>query len=82
MSGLIRFFVRFNLVGDLLMIAILSGFVDSSIQQRFFLLRSPKRFKFRSSTWGTIAVKIEEGIVAKIEENLKGSRHRPSAVCL
>ncbi len=74
MEGLIRFFVKYNLVGDLLMIAILaSGWVGlGSIKSNFFPVTESKTIQIQVIYPGASPAEIEEGIVAKIEENLQG----------
>ena len=74
MASLIRFFVRFNLVGDLLMIAILSaGWVGmGSTRSNFFPVTESKTIQIQVVYPGASPAEIEEGIVAKIEENLQG----------
>ena len=74
MEGLIRFFVKYNLVGDLLMIAILaSGWVGlGSIKSNFFPVTESKVIQIQVIYPGASPAEIEEGIMAKIEENLQG----------
>ena len=74
MEGLIRYFVRYNLVGDLLMIALLvSGWVGlGSIKSNFFPVIESKTIQIQVIYPGASPAEVEEGIVAKIEENLQG----------
>lgn len=74
MRGLIRYFVRYNLTGDLLMLAILaSGYVGlTNLSSNFFPVTESKKIQVQVVYPGASAAEIEEGIVAKIEENLKG----------
>ncbi|MGB1123117.1 MAG: efflux RND transporter permease subunit, partial [Flavobacteriales bacterium] len=74
MRGLIRYFVKYNLTGDLLMIAILaSGFVGlNNLRSNFFPEVASKTIQVQVVYPGASPEEIEEGIVAKIEENLKG----------
>ena len=74
MEGLIRYFVKYNLVGDLLMIALLvSGWVGlGSIKSNFFPVIESKTIQIQVIYPGASPAEIEEGIVAKIEENLQG----------
>ncbi len=74
MSGLIRYFVKYNLTGDLLMIAILAaGFVGlNNLRSSFFPEVDSKTIQVQVVYPGASPEEIEEGIVAKIEENLKG----------
>ena len=74
MRSLIRYFVRYNLTGDLLMLAILaSGYVGlTNLSSNFFPVTESKKIQVQVVYPGASAAEIEEGIVAKIEENLKG----------
>ena len=74
MEGLIRYFVKYNLVGDLLMIALLaSGWVGlGSMKSNFFPIIESKVIQIQVVYPGASPAEIEEGIVAKIEENLQG----------
>ena len=74
MRSLIRYFVRYNLTGDLLMLAILvSGYVGlTNLSSNFFPVTESKQIQIQVVYPGASAAEIEEGIVAKIEENLKG----------
>ena len=74
MEGLIRYFVKYNLVGDLLMIALLaSGWVGlGSMKSNFFPVIESKVIQIQVVYPGASPAEIEEGIVAKIEENLQG----------
>ena len=74
MRGLMHYFVRYNLVGDLLMIVILaSGFIGlSNLRSNFFPESASKTIQVQVVYPGASPEEIEEGIVAKIEENLQG----------
>ena len=74
MRGLIQYFVKYNLVGDLLMIALLvSGWVGmGSIKSNFFPVIESKTIQIQTIYPGASPAEVEEGIVAKIEENLQG----------
>ena len=74
MEGLIRYFVKYNLVGDLLMIALLaSGWVGlGSMKSNFFPVIESKVIQIQVVYPGASPAEIEEGIVAKNEENLQG----------
>ncbi|MDG2208406.1 MAG: efflux RND transporter permease subunit, partial [Flavobacteriales bacterium] len=69
-----HYFVRYNLVGDLLMIVILaSGFIGlSNLRSNFFPESASKTILVQVVYPGASPSEIEEGIVAKIEENLQG----------
>ena len=74
MRSLIQYFVKYNLTGDLLMIAILaSGFVGlTKLRSNFFPETESKTIQVQVVYPGAAPEEIEEGIIAKIEENLKG----------
>jgi multidrug efflux pump subunit AcrB/outer membrane protein TolC len=74
MGALIRYFVRYNLVGDLVMLAILAaGWVGlGSTRSNFFPVTESKTIQIQVVYPGASPAEIEEGIVAKIEENLQG----------
>ena len=74
MRNLIQYFVRYNLTGDLLMIAILvSGYVGlTNLRSNFFPEVESKIIQIQVVYPGASPEEIEEGIVAKIEENLQG----------
>lgn len=74
MRNLIQYFVRYNLTGDLLMIAILaSGLVGlTKLRSNFFPEVESKTIQVQVVYPGASPEEIEEGIIAKIEENLKG----------
>ena len=74
MGALIRYFVRYNLVGDLVMLAILAaGWVGlGSMRSNFFPVTESKTIQIQVVYPGASPAEIEEGIVAKIEENLQG----------
>ncbi len=74
MRSLLKYFVRFPLTGDLIMIAILlAGFVSiGNIKSNFFPERPTKTIAIQIVFPGASPQEIEEGIVIKIEDNLKG----------
>ena len=74
MRNLIKFFVQHHIVGDLLMLAILvSGLVGmSNLRSNFFPEVDSKIVVIQVVYPGSSPEEIEEGIVAKIEENLQG----------
>ena len=74
MRSLIQYFVKYNLTGDLLMIAILaSGFMGlTKLRSNFFPEVESKTIQVQVVYPGAAPEEIEEGIIAKIEENLKG----------
>ncbi|MGB1056836.1 MAG: efflux RND transporter permease subunit [Flavobacteriales bacterium] len=74
MGALIRYFVRYNLVGDLVMLAILAaGWVGlGSTRSNFFPVTESKTIQIQVVYPGASPAEVEEGIVAKIEENLQG----------
>ncbi len=74
MQGLIRYFVKYNLTGDMLMIAILvAGYVGlTNMRSNFFPEVDSKTISVQVVYPGASPEEIEEGIVAKIEENLQG----------
>ncbi len=74
MKGIINYFVRFPLTGDLLMIAVLmAGYVGlNNIKSNFFPEQPTKTIAIQVVYPGASPEEIEEGIVIKIEDNLKG----------
>ncbi|HHZ82069.1 MAG TPA: efflux RND transporter permease subunit, partial [Flavobacteriales bacterium] len=74
MRNIIKFFVQHHIVGDLLMLAIIiSGLVGmSSLRSNFFPEVDSKIVVIQAVYPGASPEEIEEGIVAKIEENLQG----------
>ncbi len=74
MQSLIRYFVKYNLTGDMLMIAILiGGYVGlTNLRSNFFPEVASKTIQVQVVYPGASPEEIEEGIVAKIEENLQG----------
>jgi len=74
MRNIIKFFVQHHIVGDLLMLAIIiSGLVGmSSLRSNFFPEVDSKIVVIQTVYPGASPEEIEEGIVAKIEENLQG----------
>ena len=74
MRSLIKFFVQHHIVADLLMLAILvSGLVGmSNLRSNFFPEVDSKIVVIQVVYPGASPEEIEDGIVAKIEENLQG----------
>ena len=74
MRNLIQYFVRYNLTGDMLMIAILvAGYVGlSNLRSNFFPEVASKTIQIQVVYPGASPEEVEEGIVSKIEENLQG----------
>ncbi len=74
MRGLLQYFVRYPLTGDLIMIAILlAGYVSiGNIKSNFFPERPTKTITIQVVYPGASPQEMEEGIVVKIEDNLKG----------
>ena len=74
MKSLLQYFVRYPLIGDLLMIAILfAGYAGlNNIKSNFFPERPTKTIAIQVVYPGASPEEIEEGIVIKIEDNLKG----------
>ena len=74
MRSLIQSFVKYNLLGDLLVFALLSaGWVGMGrMESNFFPVVESKAIQIQVVYPGASPAEIEEGIVAKIEENLQG----------
>ena len=74
MNALIKYFVRFPLTGDMTMIAILLAGVISmlNLKSNFFPETPTKVISIQIVYPGASPEEIEEGVVAKIEDNLKG----------
>lgn len=74
MRNLIQYFVRYNLTGDMVMIAILvAGYVGlSNLRSNFFPEVASKTIQIQVVYPGASPEEVEEGIVSKIEENLQG----------
>ena len=74
MNTLIKYFVRYPITGDLLMIALLfSGLVGlTNMKSTFFPETPTKTLVIQVVYPGASPEEVEEGIVAKIEDNLKG----------
>lgn len=74
MRSILRYFVKYPLTGDLIMIAILIAGVASMMRVRsnFFPETPTKTIIIQLVYPGASPEEIEEGIVAKIEDNLKG----------
>ena len=74
MNALIKYFVRYPITGDLLMIALLfSGWVGlTNMKSTFFPETPTKILNIQVVYPGASPQEVEEGIVAKIEDNLKG----------
>ena len=74
MRGAITYFIRYALVGDLITFAILLAGVASlgKIRSNFFPEVESKVIVVQVVYPGAAPAEIEEGVVAKIEENLQG----------
>jgi len=74
MRSLIQLFVKYNLLGDLLVFALLAaGWVGmGGMESNFFPVTESKTIQIQAVYPGASPTEIEEGIVAKIEENLQG----------
>jgi len=74
MRNLIAFFVKYHILGDLLVFALLSaGWVGmGGMESNFFPVTESKTISIQVVYPGASPAEIEEGIVAKIEENLQG----------
>ncbi|MGB0422685.1 MAG: efflux RND transporter permease subunit [Flavobacteriales bacterium] len=74
MNSLIKYFVRYPITGDLLMLALLfSGWVGlTNMKSTFFPETPTKTLVIQVVYPGASPQEVEEGIVAKIEDNLKG----------
>ena len=74
MRHLIQTFVKYNLLGDLLVFALLAaGWVGmNGMKSNFFPVTESKVIQVQVIYPGASPAEIEEGIVAKIEENLQG----------
>jgi multidrug efflux pump subunit AcrB len=74
MRGLIRYFIKYPINGDMLMIALLiSGILGmTNLKSTFFPETASKIIAIQVVYPGASPEEIEEGIVAKIEDNLKG----------
>jgi multidrug efflux pump subunit AcrB/outer membrane protein TolC len=74
MRSVIKFFVQHHIIGDLMMIAILAaGLVGmTNLRSTFFPEVASKIVSIQVVYPGASPEEIEEGIVAKIEENLQG----------
>jgi len=74
MRNVIKFFIQHHIVGDLLMLSILVfGFVGmSNLRSNFFPEIDTKLISVQVVYLGASPEEIEDGIVAKIEENLQG----------
>lgn len=74
MRSVINFFVKNHIVGDILMIAILvSGLVGMTSLRSNFFPEVPSKLVFVNVIYpGASPEEVEEGVVARIEENLQG----------
>ena len=74
MRSTIQFFVRYHILGDLLVFALLAaGWVGmGGMRSNFFPVTESKTIVIQAVYPGASPAEIEEGIVAKIEENLQG----------
>jgi len=73
MRGVINYFVRYPITGDMIMILILvAGFVSmQNMRSNFFPATDTKNITIQIVYPGASPEEMEEGIVAKIEDNLK-----------
>lgn len=74
MNTIIRYFIKYPLTGDVIMIAILlAGLVGMvNLRSNFFPEVPTKTISVQIVYPGASPEEIEEGVVAKIEDNLKG----------
>ena len=74
MHALLRFFVRYPIAGDLLMVLFLlaGAFGLSNLKSTFFPEVESRIITIQTVYPGASPEEIEEGIILKIEENLKG----------
>ncbi|WP_306640553.1 efflux RND transporter permease subunit [Sanyastnella coralliicola] len=74
MNSLIKYFIKFPITGDLVMIAILlAGVIGMfNLRSNFFPETPTKTISVQIVYPGASPEEIEEGVVAKIEDNLKG----------
>ena len=74
MRSLIETFVKYHILGDLLVFALLAaGWVGmGGMESNFFPVTESKTIQIQVVYPGASPAEIEEGIVAKIEENLQG----------
>ncbi len=74
MRTLIETFVKYHILGDLLVFALLAaGWVGmGGMESNFFPVTESKTIQIQVVYPGASPAEIEEGIVAKIEENLQG----------
>ncbi|MCP4443534.1 MAG: efflux RND transporter permease subunit [Aureispira sp.] len=75
MKGIVNFFIKNSIAGNLLMVMILIfGYVGlSNMKSTFFPPTPEKNIKVQIVYPGASPEEIEEGVVLKIEENLKGT---------
>ena len=74
MHALVKFFVRFPIAGDLLMILLFAAGVFGLVNMRstFFPEVESRLITIQTVLPGASPEEIEEGIILKIEENIKG----------
>ena len=74
MKGIIEYFIKYPIAGNLLMFTILVGgiFGASTMKSTFFPEVTDKNISVQAVYPGASPEEVEEGIVLKIEEELKG----------
>ncbi len=74
MNSIIEYFIKYPIAGNLLMFTILVGgiFGLSNMKSTFFPVIPDRNIQVQAIYPGSSPEEIEEGIVLKIEENLKG----------
>jgi multidrug efflux pump subunit AcrB len=74
MHGLVRFFIRYPIAGDLLMVLLIISGIFGLVNMRstFFPEVESRIITIQTVLPGASPEEIEEGIILKIEENLKG----------
>lgn len=74
MQGIVRFFIRYPIAGDLLMVLLIIAGVFGLVNMRstFFPEVESRIITIQTILPGASPEEIEEGIILKIEENLKG----------
>lgn len=74
MHGLVRFFIRYPIAGDLLMVLLIIAGIFGLVNMRstFFPEVESRIITIQTVLPGASPEEIEEGIILKIEENLKG----------
>lgn len=74
MHGIVRFFIRYPIAGDLLMLLLMMAGIFGLVNMRstFFPEVESRVITIQTTLPGASPEEIEEGIILKIEENLKG----------